>query len=372
MSSRVLIALCCLSTLALPGGLFAQSKPGTDVLIFVDGEKLIGELKSATNSMVVFKSDIGFEVTVPWAKVQELRSDKKFAAIHKDLTLYNALDSSKVPLGTVEMKEQKLEVTAAPQAPQIIPVKEVANMVSEKSFQRALHRQGILGGWNGNTNFGLSLQDGTISSRTITTSIDLSRADTSENWLPVRNRTTFGFNLYNGLVTQAGLDDTKISIFHSDFVHDWYFKPRWFAFGGATFDHNRSLGLELLQGYGGGIGAVLIKNEHTELDVRAGLGFLRQVYTYAPLTENLIGSRFSENFSHTFRHGITLYEQAGIRPAWNDMKNYFGGGLVSLTVPVYHRLGFNLSGFDSYVNNPPPFRKKNTVQLTIGLNYAFR
>src|SRR5947209_17432144 len=59
-------------------GLYAQAtasrpKPEPDVLIFTDGERMIGHLERATDSSVVFKSDMVGEVTVDWSKIQELR-----------------------------------------------------------------------------------------------------------------------------------------------------------------------------------------------------------------------------------------------------------------------------------------------------------
>ena len=41
---------------ALPG--FSQATPKPDVMVLVDGEKLIGHLESADSDQVVFKSDI--------------------------------------------------------------------------------------------------------------------------------------------------------------------------------------------------------------------------------------------------------------------------------------------------------------------------
>ena len=47
-----------LTTFNLYGQTSASPPAGTDVLIFTDGEKLIGHLESATSSSVVFKSDM--------------------------------------------------------------------------------------------------------------------------------------------------------------------------------------------------------------------------------------------------------------------------------------------------------------------------
>lgn len=58
--------LCCVLTAHLlnaettPTG----SKPQSDVLILTDGEKIIGQLQRASNSSVVFKSEILGELTM--------------------------------------------------------------------------------------------------------------------------------------------------------------------------------------------------------------------------------------------------------------------------------------------------------------------
>src|SRR5438477_11834524 len=65
----------------------SNPKPQPDVLILVDGEKLIGHLENAAGSTVTFKSDIVGEVKVDWSKIQEVHSSQEFAAIPKDAKL---------------------------------------------------------------------------------------------------------------------------------------------------------------------------------------------------------------------------------------------------------------------------------------------
>ncbi len=347
----------------------AQETPKPDVLIFVDGETLIGELQSATDHAVVFKSNMGFAVTVPWAKVRELTSAKKFAVIHKDQTLRGRDDLAKVPQGPVQMTNQSIDVQAAP--PQTIPVKEVSNVVNEGSFERAFRRRHLWSGWKGAGSFGVALTESTVTQNSFTSGISLERTTPSESWTIPRDRSTVTFNSSYDK-TKAGQFESNITIFHSDLLHDHYLTPRWFAFLGATFDHNSAQGLNLLQGYGGGIGNVVFKTDKTEIDARAGIGYLRQTYDDPALNRNLIGSRFNETITHTFPKGIVLFEMAGVRPSWNDLDNTFAGFVVNLTVPVYHGFGVTLGSFDSYVNNPPPGFKKNTFQLSVGLSYAIK
>jgi len=61
----------------------SEAKPGPDVLVFTDGEKLIGHLVRSTGDKVTFKSDMAGAVTVEWKKVQELHTSQRFAVIVK-------------------------------------------------------------------------------------------------------------------------------------------------------------------------------------------------------------------------------------------------------------------------------------------------
>jgi hypothetical protein len=77
--------------LAAVTNLHAQAKSDStaepDVLIFTDGEKLIGHLVRSTGDKVTFKSDMAGEITVGWKNIQELRSAQKYAVIQKGVPL---------------------------------------------------------------------------------------------------------------------------------------------------------------------------------------------------------------------------------------------------------------------------------------------
>ena len=291
-TARVLASfLLCFVLLTRLG---AQDKPGTDVIMFVDGAKLIGELKGATAKQVHFHSDMGFDVNVGWDKVKELHSSKRFAAIPKDVIVRIPADAAKVPHGTIELANQNrnLEVRTAPSAPpQTVPVNQVSNLIGEPAFEQSLKQQSFLHGWKGGGTLGVSITSATVSSRNVFTSFDMSRSDHPQGWMEMRNRTSIGFNSVYEKTTQAYADPSKVSMWHAEAVQDHFFKPRFFGFAGATFDHNFGQGLDLVQAYGGGLGAELIKTERTQFDVRGGLGFMKQTYSSDPsLNRKLVGS----------------------------------------------------------------------------------
>ena len=350
----------------------AGPKAGSDVLIFVDGEKLIGHLESATSSSVVFKSDMAGPVTVDWSKIQELRSSEKFVAIPKGVKLRTQQDASAVPQGTLDMTGQQLQVnTVAPAAPKTLPIGDVSNVVREADFQKAFERTSLFKGWKGGATAGISLTEATQKNQTITAAVNMVRTVPAVNWLDVRSRTILDFNEAYGKLTQPGSPTLKTSLYHAAAEEDWYRSPRLFLFGQAIFDHSFSQGLDLQQTYGGGLGFVVLKRLHQELDFKASADYIAYQFTNASLNKHLFGSIFGETYVQTFAHGILFNEQAGITPAWNDTSAYSAFASAALTFPVYRHFGLTLGALDNFLNIPPPGFKKNSFQFTAGATYSF-
>ncbi len=349
------------------------SKPQPDTLILTDGEKIIGLLQSASNSSVVFKSDILGELTVKWANIQELHSSQKFAAIPKDAKLRKREDANTVPQGPVTMTDQKVQVrTGAEARTQSIPVKDVGNLVDEASFQQAFRKLRLTQGWKGSATAGLSLTEATQTNHSFTASVNLVRAVPTVNWLNLRSRTIFNYNQAYGSTSTPGSPSIKTSLFRIDGEHDWFWSPRLYTFVAAAFDHNFSQGLSLQQTYGGGVGVVVFKTDIQEFDVKASIDYINQRFQISSLNKNLIASIFSQSYSEIFFHGILFNEQAGVAPAWNDSSAYSAFASAGLTFPVYRHFGLTLGVLNNYLNNPPPGFKKNSFQFTAGATYSFQ
>ncbi len=370
MQYRILLLTCCCSI-----ALFAADapKPGPDTLLFTNGEKLIGHLERATNKEVVFKSDMAGEVTVKWSRIQELRTGDKFAAVRKGTELTRGEAAATVPQGTITGTAQQIQVRPSPQAPpQTLETGNVAHLVPESAFERALRSTNFFEGWTGGLTGGVSLTEATQSSRTFTAAVALLRNVPGETWLDRRSRTTVEFNEAYGKLTQPGTPSVKTSLYHLGAEQDWYFSPRMFGFVQASFDHNFSQGLNLQQSYGGGLGVTALKSEKQEFDMRASVDYTDQRFEVSSSNQQLIGSNFGESYVRTFAHSIVLNERGVYLPAWNNTRAYSALGTAALTFPVFHRLGLTLGALDTFLNDPPPGFKKNSFQFTAGVTYAIR
>ncbi|HEY7307132.1 MAG TPA: DUF481 domain-containing protein [Bryobacteraceae bacterium] len=380
---RNLFRFAALTLTALAGGrgLLGQgqgtaAKPEPDVLVFTNGEKLIGHFEHSNGSSITFKSDMAGEVTVDWTKVKEFHSSQKLAVIPKNVRLGKNIDTSNIPQGTLSMSEQKLVVTPAPQGPpRTIPVGDAAHIVDQATFQRdALHNPGFFNGWTGAVAAGASLVEATQKSHNFTGAINLVRAIPPEDWLEPRNRTIIDFSESYGKVSEPGTPTVKTDIIHADVERDEYFTSRLYGFGHAAWDHNFSQGLDLQQTYGGGIGWTAYKTDNEELDFKGSIDYIKQDFTEVPgepsQDQNLIGSVFGETYHRNFAHGIVLAEGLSITPAFNEPSAYSALGNVTLSLPLYKHFNLAFGVVDSYLNNPPVGFKKNSFQFTAALAYS--
>jgi hypothetical protein len=360
----------------------ATTKPEPDVLIFTNGEKLVGHVVSGVGSSLTFHSDMAGDVTVDWSKVKELTSSGKFVIAEKGVLFHKHDDLTKIPQGTVSLTDQKLQITpSAGGAPQTVPVANVQNVVPQDSFLRAFHRKKLRDGWQGTAGLGLALVAATQNSRSITSNLSLVRTVPNESWIDPSHRTTVNFNSAYGELTQTGTPTVKTNIIHADIEQDEYFNNRLFGFVDAAFDHSSSQGLQLQQTYGAGIGYTVLKDAVQELDLKAELAYIHYDYSDQILPDgtmvpqpgkHLIGGVITQTYNRNFPKGIVLHEQLAFTPAFNDTDAYSALGTVNLSIPVYKRLAFTIGTVDSYLNEPPSGFKRNSFQFITNLAYTFK
>src|SRR5579863_2874999 len=341
MSKKSTILL--LAGLVAAPTLFAQ-----DVMVFNDGERLVGKFVRSNGASATFKSDAIGEITVDWSKVKELQSSQAFAVVPKNVELKRNADTSKIPEGTIAVADQKITVTPTAGQPQIVAVADADHVIDKPTFDSELQRNpSFLADWGGTVTAGAALVESTQQSRTFNVAINLVRTVPDADWLRRRNRTIVNFSTAYGTLKQPDTPLVKTDIYHAGVERDEYFSAAVYGFGQAGFDHNFSQGLDLQQTYSGGVGWSVIKRPNESLDLKAGVTYVRQSFTQASANQNLEGSTFEEDFQRGLRRGIKFTEQLIIAPSWNNTNAVTATGNASVTVPVYKRLYFSLATIDN-------------------------
>jgi hypothetical protein len=368
VASAFWLALCGLAQAAN-----SQPASDTDVLVFANGDRLSGTFERSDGDKISFKADMAGEITVPWNKVKELRTNREFAVIPQGVSVKRGESPAKIPQGNLHASDQRLELLNAGLAEQTIPAADTSYVIDKKTFDQALFsNEGLFYGWSGSVTLGSSLLEATQKSNSLSAAATLLRVTPKEHWLDRRDRTSLNFSFDYGVLSQPNTPDLKTDIYHLDTERDEYFTSRLFAFGIAAFDHNFSQGLDLQQSYGTGIGWTVVKQPNNELNLRSSVNYLKEQFQSAALNQNLIGSTFTETYMHKFAHDIVLTEQGSATPAWNNTNAYSAAGQIGLVMPVYKRFSLSLTSVDTFINNPPVGFRKNSVQFTTGLTYVVK
>jgi hypothetical protein len=342
-----------------------------DVVSFVNGEKISGQLQKVADGKVYFHSDMVGDVSFEWSKVKELKTTKPFAVIAKDAKLRKKDAAKSIPEGTLDVSENKIALNAPTAA--TVPTDQAAYIVDQATFDKQIaHNPGILQGWIGAVTAGVSLVEATQNNENFTSAIALSRRSPAMDWMSTRSRTALDFASSYGKVTQPGTPDVKTNIFHADAEQDEYLTDRFYGLGHVAFDHNFSQGLDLQQLYGGGFGYTAIKDKVQELDLKADLHYEKQQFTTSALNQNLFGSEFAQNYTRKLPRGMVVTEGLLYNAAWNNLSAYSAQGLLGLSAPVAKRFSLSINLLDGFLNNPPPGFKKNSLQFTTGLTYTLK
>jgi len=366
-------------------------------LTLKNGDRLTGQLLNSTGTQIKFKSDLAGEVTVAWNNVKELKSNREFAVIPKDVK--DTRDSAAIPQGAIRIEEKKIvvsptvpEKTEAGATPsktepsrteekptatnkevlvaKEIPTSKIGFIVDDASYQSEIHRKiGWSSGWDGHIITGSTTIFSTQDSFLLTVSAALKRSVPTVGWLDPKLRTTVDFNLSVGKTTQVGDPTTYTNVYHVGAERDEYFSPRGYYLQVTSFDHDFSQGLVLQQIYGGGVGATLLKKENHEFDITADLHYEGQQFNAtADVTElnlHLIGSSLTEAYSRKWGK-IRFDEKLSADIAWNNASAFSASGNSSVRMPVYKNLGFSVSVIDNFLNNPQVGYKKNSLQFSTG------
>ncbi|HZQ44977.1 MAG TPA: DUF481 domain-containing protein [Acidobacteriaceae bacterium] len=364
-------------TLLFAAAALAQTKQA-DVLIFTNGDQLTGHFERASGGSVVFKSDMAGELTISFDKIKELRSAGSFSMLKKG----PPSKSNLVAQGQVSVADGNVVVTAAPQPPVTLPVKDLGYLVDTPTYDREIHhevrfRQGWTGSLTGGATFVRSTDDNTV----FTAGIALARVVPSVTYLPLHQRMTFNLTETYGKSTSPVIPQTvpasppaitKTSIFHTDGEHDWYFTPHLYGLANLAFDHNFAQGLQFQQLYGGGVGYTVIDTAKQQLDFKADVHYERQNFFVSSSNVDLIGSIFGENYHRNLPRKLVFTEEGTFIPSWNHATDYSAMAMAGIVLPTWKRLGITFNATDNYLNNPSPGYKANSFQFVAGVNYALK
>jgi len=335
-----------------------------------NGDKITGTVVKSDGKTLVFKTDYAGDVSIKWAAIQDLTSDKK---------LFVATPDKKLVSGTVTTQDSDLVVATA-QGVVHVP-KASAGLIRSESEQAAyeasLHPS-LTRNWEGGLNLGFALARGNSETKNVNLAFNAIRPTLhdkitlyansvySTNDLPGANPRTIANSIVGGL------------------RYDRDIAARLFVYGTGDFQTDDLQHLDLRSIVGGGLGFHAIKNKQTVLDFLGGGDYTRESYVAYILnpnstptfvdakTQSFAGAAIGDDFSHKLGAASLLTQRFTYLPNLNNGGGYRTALDAAFVTKLNTWLGWQLGFSDRYTSNAQPGNKNNDVLFTTGLALTFK
>jgi hypothetical protein len=104
----------------------ADTKAGTDMITFVNGDQLTGTVVSESGGAVTFHSNMSGDIKVGWDKIKSLHTGEAFAVIRSTDKLKVGKPALQVPVGRLQVSNDEVSVSGPGGQVKNLPTKDAA------------------------------------------------------------------------------------------------------------------------------------------------------------------------------------------------------------------------------------------------------
>lgn len=323
----------------------------TDVVVFANGDRLTGEIKSLERGRLRFKTDATDTISIEWDSVAFLSSEQNIQVETYDgqrylghLKLSPAVGKVNVQLGDEYIELDAISVV-------------LMTPIEERGFERL--DGDVTAGYNfakadsvEQTNLGLSME---FRGEERSVGLDLNSSISNSNQNDSSQRHTANANYRR------------------------FYPNRWFYAGLLSATRNDELGVNLRSSVGGGGGRIIAQTNHNRFLVQSGVlltheNLAQDETGFDPPDEDTVEAYLGMGWDW-FRYDspeVDLSTTLVIIPNLTNTGRVRGEFNVTLKWEIIHDLFWQLSFYESYDSDPvSQGASKNDYGITTSLGYSF-
>jgi putative salt-induced outer membrane protein len=342
-----------------------------DQVTLKNGDRLTGTVVKSDGKTLVLHTDAGGDVTLQFAAIQEIKTDKE---------LHVSLKGGKTAVGPVTTTDGKIEIATKTGGTVEAPKDDVTlirNDAEQAAYDMSLH-PGLMHGWTGGANVGFSVARGNSETESLALAFNAVHASLNDKVTLYAS----AIDTTNDLATPS----TVASLVQGGLRFDRNLGPRMFAFVAADFQSNALQSLDLRSVYTGGIGVHVIKSDNTMLNFLAGVNYTHETYsngavntpitvppTYVSygVTNRFVALTLGEELTQQLGKSTEVTENFYFYPDLQQTGDYRTSFNLGSVTKINKWLGWQNQFGDIYVSNPPIGAKDSDLIFTTGLNIAF-
>ena len=358
-----------LLALFFPAILLASLAANAETVTLKNGDRITGTVVKSDGKTLVVKTDFAGEITIGWASIQDLSSDKK---------LFVATPDKKMVSGTVATQDSDLVVTTGTGAVHVpkASVGVIRSEAEEAAYQASLHPS-LSHNWAGGLNFGFALARGNSQTKNLNLGFNAIRPTNHDKI------TMYANSVYSTNDKSTASPHVTAKTIFGGIRYDRNLTPHVFAFGAGDFLTDDLQSLNLRSILTGGLGFHAIKNDHTTLDLLGGANYTRESYANifdtatppnlleAAHTNSFVGLTVGDELNHKLGAASLFTQRFYYYPNLNNGGGYRTALDLGFSTKLHKWLGWQTGFSDRYTSKPAIGNLKNDVLLTTGLNINF-
>jgi putative salt-induced outer membrane protein len=326
-----------------------------DQIILKNGDRVTGAIVKKDGATLTVKSELFGEITMPWDKVDSVKTDTPLNVATKD---------GKTVQGTLALADGTVDVTtpAARQTVAVADVTAIRNADEQKAFER-LENPGWDQLWTGSGTIGFSGSKGNAQTLTFTTGVNAQRITRTD-------KMTVYFNSIKASAFSSGKNSNTAQAARGGLSYDHNLGARFFSNVFNDYEYDKFQNLDLRFVLGGGFGFHVIKTDRTLFDVLAGADYNHSSFT-TPATTQSAEAFFGNDYNRKIGKLASFNETARMFNDLTTTGNYRVNFDAGTSVKLLKWLNWNLAFSDRYLSSPAAGRKANDILYTTGLGFTF-
>jgi len=322
--------------------------PKTDILVFVNGDRLTGEVKGLERGQLSFKTDATGTISVEWDKVASLQTNQYLTVETTSGLRYFGRVPEAMKEGTL-----RLQVEADSKGWDL-PLADIVRAAPIEKGKLVDRLDGyVTAGYNYTK--ATDLQQFTFTG-------GLSSRDERRQW-SLDGSTTMN--------SQDGQDDT--SRFDIGLTNRRFLADRWFAQGFGSFEGNDELDLDLRTTLGAAYGRFLLQNNRHEWAGYAGLAVTSEQFVDQQTNqsvEGVLGTQYW--YFHYDAPEASFNFTLNVFPSFTESGRVRAEGRLRARYEIVDDLFFEASLYNSFDSEPGQDAESNSdYGVTTSLGYSF-
>jgi putative salt-induced outer membrane protein YdiY len=340
------------TTFALTCALAAATARADDV-IFSNGDRVTGTIKSLDGGKLKIDTKVGGEITVDLKDVQTFSTDAPI----------------QIRLNNQRIIRAKIAPAAPSTQPATQPVAGAAEITADgttiplQNIKRIMPKQA----WTGSILANGNVARGNTHSEDfgITADAALRRDDAFHN-----DRFSLGGAYNFGRQTVGGVNTTSADNWFAQAKYDRYFTDKWYGYGLMRYDHDRLAFLNYRLSPGVGVGYQWFEGADFNLRTEAGASYVYEDYS-SDGNSDKVALRLAYHVDKTLNQNVSVFHNLEWLPAFDDPGDY------NLNADAGIRAKLAANFFSEFKvqyqrdSTPAPGALKNDVRFIVGLGWTF-